>query len=317
MSFDLRVGEDDDGVRLDVVLVRRVDGMSRAKARRMIHDGLVRLNGRRPRKGTRLANGDRIELREMPRPSDFVPAPSPELPLEVVHEDDAVVVVEKPAGLPTHPLRPHERETLANALLARYPEMEGVGYALREPGILHRLDNDTSGLLVAARDAAAFEALRAALRAARIDKRYRALVDGRLEGPTEVDVPIAPHPTDPRRVHPCVDEADRRLPAARAARTEILEARLRRRTTLLEVRATVAVRHQIRAHLASLGHPLVGDWLYGGSMDALSRHFLHASYVGFAHPGDGRPVEVRSALPPELARVLDDDEDDDEEGRSP
>jgi len=151
MSLELGIDGQDEGARLDVVLVRRVDGMSRAKARRMVQDGLVRVNGRRVRKGTRLRAGDRVQLAELPRPTDFTPASAPDLPLSVVHEDPHVVIVDKPAGQPTHPLRPHERETLANALLARYPEMEGVGYALREPGILHRLDNDTSGLLVAAR----------------------------------------------------------------------------------------------------------------------------------------------------------------------
>lgn len=304
MSFELDADREDAGVRLDVMLVRRVDGMSRAKARRMIQDGLVRLNGRRARKGVRLSPGDRVSLAELPRPSDFVPSPS-DIAIDVRYEDEHLVVVDKSAGLPTHPLRPHERETLANALLARYPEMEGVGYALREPGILHRLDNDTSGLLLAARSQAVFERLRALLGARAIDKRYHALVDGLLSGLEVVDVPIAPHPTDPRRVHPCVDEADRRLPAARPARTEILTARPVGDATELEVRATLAVRHQIRAHLASTGHPLVGDWLYGGpSVEGLHRHFLHASKIAFEHPMTGAEVVVTSALPEELAAVV-------------
>jgi 23S rRNA pseudouridine1911/1915/1917 synthase len=310
------VADADAGLRLDVLLVRRVEGMSRAKARRMIQDGLVRVNGRRARKGSRVARGDGVALAELPRPTDFTPAPAPEVPLVVVHEDPHLVIVDKPAGLPTHPLRPHERRTLANALLARYPEMAHVGYARREPGILHRLDNDTSGLLLAARSEAAFERLREQLRAGAIDKRYLALVDGLATAPSVVDVPIAPHPSDPRRVHPCVDEADRRLPAARPARTEISSARPLRGCTLLEVRATVAVRHQIRAHLASVGHPLVGDWLYGGSpLEAPSRHFLHASSLALSHPVTGQALRVRSELPPELAAVVADREENREEDR--
>ena len=304
MSFDLHAADDDAGLRLDVLLVRRVEGMSRARARRMIQDGLVRLNGRHARKGARVSAGDRIELEELPRPRDFVPIATPAA-LDVRYEDAHLVVVDKPAGIPTHPLRPHEHETLANALLHRYPEMQGVGYALREPGILHRLDNDTSGLLIAARSQEIFEALRALFDAHAVEKRYVALVEGSLSGLDVVDVPIAPHPADPRRVHPCVDLADRRLPAARPARTEILDARGVGDATLLEVRATLAVRHQIRAHLASTGHPLVGDWLYGGpAVDGLSRHFLHASAVSFAHPVTGTAVSVVSELPDELARVL-------------
>lgn len=303
--LELAIDDREGGVRLDVVLVRRIDGMTRAKARKMIEAGLVRLNGHRVRKGVRLAAGDRLELDELPRPTDFSPQPAPELPLAVVHEDSDLVVVDKPAGWATHPLRPYERATLANALLARYPEMEHVGYALREPGILHRLDNDTSGLVLAARSQAAFERLRDSLRAGAIEKRYLALVDGDATHLTSVDFPIAPHPTDPRRVHVCVDEADRRLPAARPARTEILSARALTNTTLLEVGASVAVRHQIRAHLTSVGHPLVGDWLYGGSqVEDLPRHFLHASLLGLSHPTTGAELRLTSKLPADLAAAV-------------
>ncbi|MEQ8892539.1 MAG: RluA family pseudouridine synthase [Sandaracinaceae bacterium] len=306
MSFDLEVDTVEDGTRLDVMLVRRVEGMSRAKARRMIQDGLVRLNGRRARKGARLAAGDTVSLDELPRPSDFVAQPAPEVPLVVVYEDEHLVVVDKPPGMPSHPLRPHERETLANALIARYPEMERVGYALREPGILHRLDNDTSGLLVAARSQAAFDRLRALLTEGAIEKGYQALVDGYVQAPMEIDHPIAPHPSDPRRVHVCLDHADRRLPAARAARTELARGERAGAATLLEVHAPVAVRHQIRAHLAAVGHPLVGDWLYGGSgIDQLGRHFLHASTIALAHPFGGARLEVTAELPDDLREALD------------
>lgn len=305
MSFDLEVDAAEDGTRLDVLLVRRVDGMSRAKARRMIQDGLVKLNDRRAKKGARVSQGDTVALEELPRPTDFVAQAAPEVPLEVVHEDRHLVVVNKPAGMPTHPLRPHERQTLANALIARYPEMERVGYALREPGILHRLDNDTSGLLVAARSQAAFERLREMLSEGAIEKAYEALVDGYVQAPMEIDRPIAPHPSDPRRVHVCMDHADRRLPAARPARTELARAERVGSATLVDVHAPVAVRHQIRAHLAAVGHPLVGDWLYGGSgIDQLGRHFLHASRIALAHPFGGARLEVTADLPDDLREAL-------------
>ncbi len=305
MSVELQVEEGDAGIRLDVVLVRRVEGMSRAKARRMIEGGTVRVNGRRARKGARLTAGDRVELDEMPVPADFPARPDPGFPLVIRYEDPHLVVADKPAGVPTHPLRPDERRTLASGLLARYPEMGGVGYALREPGVLHRLDNDTSGLLIAARSTQAFDALRALLMAGRIDKRYLALVKGPVELGI-VDAPIATHPTDPRRVHPCVDPLDRRRSKARPAVTEILRAdEVGAGFWLIEVRASVAVRHRIRAHMAALGHPLAGDWLYGGPLlPPLGRHFLHASRLSFDHPLSAEPVDVGSPLPDELTEVV-------------
>ncbi|MGF1465253.1 MAG: RluA family pseudouridine synthase [Sandaracinaceae bacterium] len=301
MNVTLQVAEVEAGSRLDHLLVRRVDGMSRARARRMIQDGAVRVNGRRVRKGARLAAGDSIELARLPPPKDFVPRPAPELGLAVRHEDPHVVVVDKPGGQPSHPLRPDERATLANALVARYPEMVGVGYALREAGLLHRLDNGTSGVLVAARDRPAFEALRHQLRSGGMDKRYLALVSGPYEGPDVIDVPIAPHPADPRRVHVSV----RASPRARLAATYVRVVRSIGERTLLEVRAAVATRHQVRAHLASVGYPLLGDWLYGGEPgEGLERHFLHASELRFTHPVSEARVTVRAPLPPELAHLV-------------
>lgn len=303
-GLEIQVSEDDAGSRLDVVLVRRVEGMSRAKARRMIADGDVLVNGRRVRKGARLEAGDRVHLEALPEPSDFAAAPSRDLPLLLRYEDAHLVVVDKPARVPTHPLRADETETLAGALVARYPEMAGVGYSPREPGIVHRLDNDTSGVIVAARNAAAFEALRAALVGGRMDKRYLALVHGDV-APGVCEAPIAPHPSDPRRVHACMHEDDSRRDRARPARTEILSAQAIGEYTLLELRASVAVRHQIRAHLSALDRPLCGDWLYGGpSIPDLERHFLHASRVSFEHPIEGGMLDVGSPLPNELQEAL-------------
>jgi 23S rRNA pseudouridine1911/1915/1917 synthase len=305
VSLELQVGEADAGSRLDLLLVRRVDGMSRAKARRLIDGGSVRVNGRRVKKGARLSAGDRVSLTEMPAPTDFPALPAESLSLTVHYEDRHLVVVEKPAGLPCHPLRSDEDETLAGALMIRYPEMAGVGYALREPGILHRLDNDTSGLLLAARSARAFDALHELLASGAIDKRYEALAFGTVE-PCIIDAPIASHPSDPRRVHACVHEADRRRSDARPARTEVLRAEPVAGFTLIEVKAPLAVRHQIRAHLAAIDHPLAGDWLYGGpSIPGLERHFLHASRMTFDHPLEETRLDLHSPLPAELVRVLD------------
>jgi 23S rRNA pseudouridine1911/1915/1917 synthase len=299
--IELFIEPDEAGLRLDVVLVRRVPGMSRAKAREMVASGDVRVNGRRARKGDRLAPGDRIVLARPPAPKDGPALPDPQLPLSVVYEDPWIVVVDKPAGVPSHPLREAETGTIASALVARYPEMAGVGYRLREPGLLHRLDTGTSGLMLAARDETTFHALRTALRNGQIDKRYIALVEGRVEAPRTIALPIASHPRDPRRV--VIRDG---VAGARPARTEILRADPIGVYTRIEVRATHATRHQVRAHLAAVGHPVVGDALYGGSAFAgLGRHFLHASHLVFEHPHLGTTLRLSSPLPRELLAVLE------------
>lgn len=304
--IELEIEPDEAGLRLDVVLVRRVPGMSRAKAREMVETGAIRVNGRNPRKGLRLAPGDRVVLSRAPAPSDFHARPDPRLALQIVHEDPWIVVIDKPAGVPSHPLREHEVGTVASALVARYPETSGVGYRLREPGILHRLDTDTSGLLLAARDELTFETLRAALKSGRIDKHYVALVDGRVTAPRTIELAIAPHPRDPRRVVTLEPDQASDVKGARAARTDVLRAEPIGVYTKVEVSAAHATRHQVRAHLAAIGHPLVGDALYGGSaLPGLSRHFLHASRIALDHPHDGRAMRFTSPLPRELQSALD------------
>jgi 23S rRNA pseudouridine1911/1915/1917 synthase len=298
--IELEIEPSEEGLRLDVVLVRRVPGMSRAKAREMVEGGEIRVNGRCPRKGLRLAQGDHVVLSRAPAPTDFHAARDPQLPLRVVHEDPWIVVVDKPAGVPSHPLREHEVGTIAGALVARYPEMTGVGYRLREPGILHRLDTDTSGLLLAARDELTFETLRTALRSGQLEKRYVALVAGALEAGSTIELPIAPHPRDPRRV-----VAQEGAKGARPARTEILRAEPVGAFALVDVSAAHATRHQVRAHLAAIGHPLVGGTLYGGpSLPGLSRHFLHAARIALQHPHEGRSMCFEAPLPPELESAL-------------
>lgn len=296
LAFEVQA--DEEGLRLDVVLVRRVPAMSRKKARDMVEGGEVRLNDRPTRKGGRVVKGDRVTLSRAPSKSEFAARPDASMELHVVHEDEHVVIVDKPAGVPSHPLREDELGTVASALVARYPEMALVGYAAREPGILHRLDTDTSGLMIAARDEETFQRLRTELRAMRIDKRYRALVEGEI-APRLIDGPISPVPGDARRVRVGDHEG------ARPARTEIVSVRPVGRFSEIEICARAATRHQIRVHLASIGKPLAGDVLYGGPvLPGLTRHFLHASEIRLVHPITGARQLWRSALPRELEDAI-------------
>lgn len=305
------VGAEHVGKRLDRFLVDTIPELSRARVKEMIAAGQVRVNGRRARKGDAVSEGDTVQLLAPPPPRDFTPLAEPELPLVVRHEDDFVVVVEKPAGMPTHPLRPDETGTVANAIVARYPETMNIGFARREPGLLHRLDTDTSGLLIVARLPEAFEKLRAASRQGKIVKHYIALVEGEVVAEGRVDYPLVPHRKDPKRVEAVTPNVRLRAGTRiHPAHTRYRPVRVFRHPempwtySLLEVEVHVAFRHQVRVHLATIGHPLVGDALYRGPVPppelGLSRHFLHASKVVFPHPRTGEETVVRSPLPEDL-----------------
>jgi 23S rRNA pseudouridine1911/1915/1917 synthase len=283
------------GQRLDRFLCDR-ERLSRASARRLIEAGQVRVNGRRAAAGRRLVAGDEVSVAEVTATDPR--ARPPELALEIRYEDPWLVVVDKPAGVPSHPLRPGEYGTVATALVARYPDMAGVGYSPREPGIVHRLDTDTSGLLLAARDPATFAALRGQLERAEIDKRYLALCPGRPA------VPAVHHAWLSARGRR-VALRDQPFEDAQAVSTELRGAQDYGTHCLVEVRVHLARRHQVRAHLAALGYPLAGDALYGGAdLPGLRGHFLHAAQLALAHPKSGAALEVRSELPADRRAVL-------------
>ena len=276
-AVELEMGEGDAGQRVDLVLARRVPELSRARAKALIEEGAVRVGGRRVKKSYAVAAGDWVRVEGVPGSVDFYAAPDPTLALEVLVENEGYVIVDKPAGVPSHPLKEGEIGTLAGALVARYPEMREVGYSRREPGILHRLDNDTSGVMLAARDQENFEALRRQLRAGEIEKRYLARCQGVVPAPVLIDAPIASDPSNRRKVRACTDPREIKRLHVQPARTEILSSIPAPHGSLIEVRANNARRHQIRAHLAAIGHPLLGDPLYGGPpLTSPKHHLLHA-----------------------------------------
>lgn len=294
------------GSRLDKALAALLDGSSRARVKTAIAEGAVRVNGRRMSKGGVVSAGDvlTVELGEMTDPN--APATPEDAPLDVRFESDKVVVVDKPAGQPTAPLRGGETGTLANALVFRYPEIAGVGYSPREPGILHRLDTDTSGLLLVGRTKEAFEELKGALKGDALLKEY--LLVCREEGlPDEgtIAFPLAPHPKDQRRVYACVHPRDVARYAPRPASTDYVVLSRKGPNALVRVIVSRAVRHQIRAHFAAIEHPLVGDVLYGGDeVEGLGRHALHASRIALETSIEGLSFDVESKLPADLQALV-------------
>jgi 23S rRNA pseudouridine1911/1915/1917 synthase len=293
----------DAGRRLDEVAAEAA-GVSRARAARWAEAGLVLVDGRPRPKSHRLRGGERLAWTPPPPPAPAGGPAAEDLPLQVRYEDDRLLVVAKPAGLVVHPGPGHPTGTLVNALLGR----AGTALAARgeadRPGIVHRLDKDTSGLLLVAKDDAAHLALSRELAARRVERRYLALVQGRLPAPAgTIDRPIGRHPRDRKRMA-VVGKGGRRA----VTHWRVLETFPA--VQLVEATLETGRTHQVRVHLAAERHPLAGDRAYGAdpSLAArldLHRPFLHAWRLAFDHPGDGRRVELTEPLPPDLQGVLD------------
>jgi 23S rRNA pseudouridine1911/1915/1917 synthase len=287
-----------DGDRIDRA-VALLTGWSRAEVQALLSEELVLVGGRVVAKSHRVSVGDVIELLGDPQP-DAPPVGEP-VPIEVRYEDDHVVVVAKPAGLVVHPGAGHGTGTLVHGLLHRYPEMAAVGDPFR-PGIVHRLDRDTSGLLVAARTEPAYRSLVQQLSTRSVERLYDALVWGvPASSRGVIDAPIGR--SSHRRTRMAVRDD------GRDARTQYQMTRSWRRPEVaaLECRLETGRTHQIRVHLAAIGHPVVGDATYGGYREniALTRPFLHARILGFEHPLTAVAVRVEEPLPRELVDVLE------------
>jgi 23S rRNA pseudouridine1911/1915/1917 synthase len=290
-----------DGERLDRV-VALVTGRSRTESAALVDDGAVAVGDKVvTTRSHRVSDGDVVEIDLPEVTGDTRPAPDPSVVVPVVHEDADLVVVDKPAGLVVHPGAGREGGTLVNGLLARYPEIAGVGQPDR-PGIVHRLDKGTSGLLLVARSARAYDALVGMLSARAVDRRYRALVWGIPESPTGlVDAPVGRSSRDRTRMAVTV--------AGRDARTRYEVVRAYHEpveVTELACRLETGRTHQIRVHLRSIGHPVVGDTRYGGDRQSLpvARPFLHAGRLGLDHPVTAEPLTFTAPLPGDLAAVL-------------
>jgi len=292
-------GESGAGERLDVFLARRMPEHARAEFQRLIDNGRVKVDGGQRKPSHKLRAGERVdvELETM----DESPRLRPEdIPLKILHADDDIVVLEKPSGLVVHPGAGVKSGTLVNALLHHFPEIRALGEDDR-PGIVHRLDKETSGVMVVARSRSAAEDLKRQFKDRDVKKVYLALVWGRMLSPAgRFDRPIGRHPKHGQRM-------SIRTKTPRSALTEYQVQREYRDLSLLEVRPHTGRTHQIRVHLSAAGHPLAGDGRYGAGREAklkFMRLFLHAHRLSFRHPATGALLEFVSPLPPELAAVL-------------
>ena len=305
----LVVPEDSDATRLDVFLTSVLSGHSRSQVQRLIKDGHVLVGGREAKANQPVKTGQEIAI-DIPAPIDPIPQPEA-LPLPIVYQDSDLIVVDKPAGMVVHPAAGHDSGTLVNALLHHVDDLSGIGGEKR-PGIVHRLDRGTSGLLVAAKNDAAHEELSRQFREREVEKEYIALVWGEVMAGRRIDAPIGRDPANRKKM----SSEPARVRRSREAVTRILRAEhFGRVVTLAQVAIHTGRTHQIRVHLSAIGHPIVGDPLYGGvhrrvpgdirAVTHLDRPFLHAARLAFTHPSDGRRMEFESALPDDLQRVLD------------
>ena len=288
-----------DGERLDAFLSRSAEGLSRSAAQKLIADGNVRLNGSPARKNDRLRVGDSVEL-TIPEPREVDIAPK-QMPLDIVYEDEDVAVINKPKGLVVHPAAGHQDDTLVNGLLyAMGDSLSGINGELR-PGIVHRIDKDTSGLLAIAKNDLAHTVLASQLKDHSMARTYEAVVCGSFkEDRGTVDAPIGRHPTDRKKM--CVTQRN-----SKNAVTHWKVVERFRGYTHIRCRLETGRTHQIRVHMAYIGHPILGDTLYGHKKPELGQdsQCLHAGALCFRHPRDGRPVMVFAPLPDYFQSVLD------------
>ena len=302
----ITVPADVDDVRLDRFLASMLADHSRSQLQRLIKDGQILVDGRPAKSNHVVRPGEAISV-DLPEPTEATPKPQ-EIPVPILYQDADLVVIDKPAGMVVHPGAGHEDGTLVNALLHHVTDLSGIGGEKR-PGIVHRLDRGTSGLMVVAKHDRAHEALAAQFRTREVEKEYLALVWGDVVAGKRIDAPIGRDPIN--RLKMSTRARRSRESVTRIVRAEHYSPAL----TLARVAIHTGRTHQIRVHLSAIGHPIVGDSLYGGvrrrvpfdikAVMRLTRPFLHAEHLVFLHPTDGRRMEFRSELPADLQSVLD------------
>ena len=302
------VHSQDSSKRLDVFLSQKDPALSRSQIKKLIETGKVQIEGRKAKAGLRLRENEVVTL-TIPEPRRLE-AEAEAIPLKVLYEDRHLIVVDKPAGLVVHPAAGNYSGTLVNALLHRCPDLAGIGGVLR-PGIVHRLDKDTSGVLVVAKDDMAHRSLSDQFRKHTAERNYVGIVFGQLSEEGQVDTPVGRHPTHRKKM-------SARPRKGREARTYWRVLERFRSFNLAEFRLQTGRTHQVRVHLSSIGHPILGDPLYGGrkrlasveplplrqGLQRLKRQALHAASLGFVHPLTGDVLKFSSPLPEDIQEAI-------------
>jgi 23S rRNA pseudouridine1911/1915/1917 synthase len=302
------VADEHAAIRLDTFVRRCLPHLSRRQVENAIRGKLFRINNRVGGKGDKLSPGDWVNFKGAGSWLLTAPFPQGELRASIVYEDECVLVVDKPAGMATHGFSGRDHDTLANLLAAQRPDLLGIGKNRWEPGLVNRLDRETSGLVLVAKNQAAFDALRLQFRRRQVKKKYSALVWGITSTEGSVSYPIIHDARDRSRMRAIIGKSSR----SKGQKSWLALTRFRKLCdsdglSLLEIEMETGVTHQIRVHLAAIGHPIVGDLLYGGERResfGLDRHFLHAHGLEFFHPRDQRVVKTASELPLELKLVV-------------
>lgn len=305
----LTVPDQEKPIRLDLFLIQQF-GKTRAYWKDEIFKR-IKVNGAHPKKGMILQGGEKLEV-ELEENSPDVYAADPDVSFNVILEDPDFVVVEKNSGINMHPFKTHEKGTLYQGVISKYPEIANIGNSPREGGLLHRLDQETSGLVLLARTQKAFQFLKDEFKKRRVEKEYTALVEGNISASQQkhkIEIQIAHHPKTAKKMLVLSSPSlARKLGLeGREALTVYWVIKNYPQVSLLQVHIPTGVRHQIRVHLAEVGHPILGDKLYGGGKNHLPeipRLFLHASRLVFRHPQSLERVEVRSPLPADLSKLL-------------
>ena len=311
-SRELPVAQEHAGERLDRFLAENLPELTRSQVKRLVDDGQVRIGGGTVKAGLKLRGGEVVAI-VLPEPEPVAAEPEA-IPLDILYEDPHLIVVNKPAHMVVHPAPGHRGGTLVNALLHHCRDLAGIGGALR-PGIVHRLDKDTSGVMVATKDDRTHQQLARQFKAHSIRRRYRALVHGLVQNQQgTIDRPIGRHPDQRLKMSSSTRRGRRAV-----THWQVLRRYDRDRLTLLDLALETGRTHQIRVHLAEMNLPVVGDPLYGSArlarsladaglrkrIEQLDRQFLHAWELGFIHPESGAELDFNAPLPPELRQVID------------
>ena len=292
--YKLHVSDTEQGTRLDKYVTEKIDNLSRTKVVKLIQDSLVLINNKKVNPSHKVNLGESIEIE---LPDDVSSNLTPwQLELDIIYEDNCILVIDKPAGIAVHPAPGHQNQTIANALINHNPGVSNIG-ANSRPGIIHRLDMDTSGLLITAKNELAHRKISEQFADRTIQKSYYALVNGIPENSQAIiDAPIGRSPFNRQQMDI--------VSTGKSALTQYEIVDTYKSHSLLKVSPRTGRTHQIRVHLKSIGHPVVGDSMYGKVDPELNRHFLHASSISFTHPESGEPLSLKSDLPIQLSQYI-------------